>query len=605
MKNRHSFKVLAILATLGLLSAACRAPETDQPQGESPTSGADAVTLAPASEAAARSLTIVTLSGTVLARSDLESEFSPASQGQTLEVGHQLLTAVDGEALLRLDDDMFLVVSANSVFSVTALEGTTERPQTRLFLNVGQLFSFRADSLPAGATYEIETPNGVAAIRGSWMGLSVYPDIINLNPDLLNLLLMPDILNVLPDILNSVNGLTIADCFEGSCSLSRGIDTSPLGGGQAAAVFEPNALVALLGGSGSNSSGGQVAAVFEPNAADAIFGPDDAFAVFGLYGALGIFEPDSAFAVFELGGYTGGDGDDEILRLISGPTLFGRAVTGGGFHWCVECGAGDETEFGLPGQDGYTGSTLFGPQVIGDAPQVKLEAIMLRYDLFGFLGLDTSPVVDTPPVVDAPPAQVLCGNGLLDGNEECDVPQIPVGCFQTNVTISTQDQLACDQLLQQCGSGQTCSDSCACQSFASVCGDGLVTGSEQCEENAQCGAGQYCVDPGQGGLSCSCLLACGDGFLASNEVCDSNANCNPGYECSGVCSACTPICGDGVCLDTETVDTCFNDCYVAPPPTCGNGVLDAGEVCDGSATPTGCVSVVAVLTCNADCTACT
>jgi hypothetical protein len=58
---------------------------------------------------------------------------------------------------------------------------------------------------------------------------------------------------------------------------------------------------------------------------------------------------------------------------------------------------------------------------------------------------------------------------------------------------------------------------------------------------------------------------CGDGQVTGAEVCDSSASpsgCRSGYECSGDCRQCVPVCGDGM--------------------------LVSGEFCDQSATQNGC-----------------
>jgi hypothetical protein len=59
---------------------------------------------------------------------------------------------------------------------------------------------------------------------------------------------------------------------------------------------------------------------------------------------------------------------------------------------------------------------------------------------------------------------------------------------------------------------------------------------------------------------------CGDGQVTGAEVCDSSASpsgCNLGYRCSGDCRSCIPVCEDGL--------------------------LVSGETCDQSASPNGCL----------------
>jgi len=152
------------------------------------------------------------------------------------------------------------------------------------------------------------------------------------------------------------------------------------------------------------------------------------------------------------------------------------------------------------------------------------------------------------------------------------------------------------------------------------CGNGVVTGSEQCDDGNQNG-GDGCspscqvevdhVCPPAGG-ACSDLRACGNGVLTSDEACDDgnqvggdgcSADCNsvdPGWQCRVPGRKCVPLCGDGVitagekCDDgnADSDDGCSSTCLVEPGADCpapgqpcshaecGNGKTEAGEGCD-------------------------
>ena len=114
-----------------------------------------------------------------------------------------------------------------------------------------------------------------------------------------------------------------------------------------------------------------------------------------------------------------------------------------------------------------------------------------------------------------------------------------------------------------------------------VCGDGVRAGEEECDGNDL--GGLTCLDYGfqDGTLVCTenCTLftdtcsTCGDGQLAATESCDGNnfggLTCTDlGYD-SGVL-ACGPNC------DSIIESGCMQ------APTCGNGLLDPGEACDGN-----------------------
>ena len=141
-----------------------------------------------------------------------------------------------------------------------------------------------------------------------------------------------------------------------------------------------------------------------------------------------------------------------------------------------------------------------------------------------------------------------CGNGELDGDEECDPGAETAEC-----------DVDC--------------------TFA-ICGDGYLNtaADEEC-------------DPGAETAECDvdCTFAiCGDGYLntAADEECD-DGNTNDGDGCSGNCKQ--VICGNGELDPGEECDSagetasCDEDCTLA---LCGDGYLNsaAGEECDDGNT---------------------
>ncbi len=200
---------------------------------------------------------------------------------------------------------------------------------------------------------------------------------------------------------------------------------------------------------------------------------------------------------------------------------------------------------------------------------------------------------------------VVCGDGFLDetNNENCDYG-IKVG--QASYVPNCR------------ANGFKCT----------YCGDGEIqAGVEECDltdlggvthPNAKC-SNECQIDP-----------YCGDGQLADNEICEgtnfgnyANPNNIPlaNLICTGSCNVhVRPYCGDGeakrafcvdnfeedwgYCTDTEECDgedfsvyfelnpdkadipqdalTCRDDCTVIVEDYCGDGVVTAGEICDGN-----------------------
>lgn len=161
---------------------------------------------------------------------------------------------------------------------------------------------------------------------------------------------------------------------------------------------------------------------------------------------------------------------------------------------------------------------------------------------------DNSP--DAGVVTDAPAAGV-CGDGIVDGNEQCD----------DGNTVS----------------GDGCSATCATE-FDVKCGNGQLDGTEQCD----------------------------DGNAASGDGCSASCMVETGYDCVGtpsVCTAIPPACGDGTvngdeqCDDGNQVDgdgcsaacqietgfACTGAQFSSCTPLCGNGALDPNEQCDAGA----------------------
>ena len=151
-------------------------------------------------------------------------------------------------------------------------------------------------------------------------------------------------------------------------------------------------------------------------------------------------------------------------------------------------------------------------------------------------------------------AAPVCGDGVVEGTEGCD-----------------------DGVLN--------SDTAACLSSCVVasCGDGFVQeGAEGCDDGDTVSNGE-----GECLADCSGVQSCGDGTKEGTEGCD-DGNDIPTDACLNNCIAAT--CGDGFVQtgvegcddgDEDNTDGCLNSCMVAK---CGDGFVRSGvEGCDDGA----------------------
>ncbi|TNF32389.1 MAG: hypothetical protein EP329_10395 [Deltaproteobacteria bacterium] len=183
----------------------------------------------------------------------------------------------------------------------------------------------------------------------------------------------------------------------------------------------------------------------------------------------------------------------------------------------------------------------------------------------------------------------ICGDGILGGSEACDHGD------------ANSDETP---------------DACRADCRLPGCGDGVVDAGEGCDDGdhlvASCDYGaESCVVCGEACQEVSgAVRRCGDGTIdeANGEACDdggANSNATPDA-CREDCSA--PRCGDGVqdsgerCDDGNDVedDGCTGSC---DDRFCGDGDVDEGEACDPAADPAGDCAYgdVGCTRCRADC----
>ncbi|KKW34439.1 MAG: hypothetical protein UY81_C0075G0007 [Candidatus Giovannonibacteria bacterium GW2011_GWA2_53_7] len=158
-----------------------------------------------------------------------------------------------------------------------------------------------------------------------------------------------------------------------------------------------------------------------------------------------------------------------------------------------------------------------------------------------------------------------------------------------------------------CSTSADCSDNSVCGSAAPACGLS-ASGRAQARTRACTTSCAWPVSSLPGGWDvCQEVGECGDGNLDAGEACDDGAQNSNSASCKLDCTL--NVCGDGdrlvgvescdlgsqngepcVASYNSTCNFCTNTCtyQTLTGPFCGNGSIDAGEYCDGSAMPKRC-----------------
>ncbi len=199
---------------------------------------------------------------------------------------------------------------------------------------------------------------------------------------------------------------------------------------------------------------------------------------------------------------------------------------------------------------------------------------------------DTTPMDNICDTGGAGSVVPVCGDGIVIGTEVCDDGNTVAsdGCDATCAAVETgyvclQDTTPMDNICDTGGAG----------SVVPVCGDGIVIGTEVCDDgNTATGDGCDASCAVETGWSCdgadptTCNTTCGDSIVVGTEVCDDgNTTANDG--CDATCAA---VETGYVCLqDTTPMDNiCDTGGAGSVVPVCGDGIVIGGEVCDDGNT---------------------
>ena len=153
MKSRIFSRLLMFASSFALLLTACG--------GALPTQGSQQPDL---------SATLSELQGTVEVKNPEQADFSAATGGMHLQVQGQVRTGTDSRVRLDLSTGTIVRVAPESMFTLQSNEQQEGSLLTRLVIAAGQVWV-----ILRGGQMEIETPSGVASVRGSYMSVWVDP----------------------------------------------------------------------------------------------------------------------------------------------------------------------------------------------------------------------------------------------------------------------------------------------------------------------------------------------------------------------------------------------------------------------------------------------
>lgn len=215
-------RIVTALLLLSIGLGAC-ASNPSAPQADSTDSAVESESTAPAEStptensdpaAAAREAVVSEFENEVVVRAASDGEFIPAESGFVIQAGGGLQTGADGRARIELKPEGTIVrVAPNSAFTLPQITEVDGEPKTTLSLFFGKIFV-----LLNGGSLDVETPSGVASVRGSLLSVSSDPATQRLQ----------------------------AVCLEGHCALeNENGDTQELEEGQSAYIDENGELFEL------------------------------------------------------------------------------------------------------------------------------------------------------------------------------------------------------------------------------------------------------------------------------------------------------------------------------------------------------------------------
>ncbi len=176
--NRLIPALLLLTLVLGACSGGNSPAQTDSPQSpastDAPATDAAGQAMPPSTEQAAgtREAVLSNVENDVKARASAADDLKPAENGMSILTGGGIETGEDGRVRLDLKPEGTIVrVGPNSSFTIPTLSEENGEPKTNIQLLFGKIFI-----MLKGGSVDVETPSGVASVRGSLLSVEYDPD---------------------------------------------------------------------------------------------------------------------------------------------------------------------------------------------------------------------------------------------------------------------------------------------------------------------------------------------------------------------------------------------------------------------------------------------
>jgi FecR protein len=145
--------------------------------------------------------------GTVNMKQAGSSDFVKATANSILQAQGSVQTGSDGRVRLDLSTGTIIRLSPSSLFTLVSNQESSNNLVTTLKLDIGRLFI-----ILSGGSLDVNTPSGVASVRGSYLSVTVDP---------------------------VTHDVTVT-CLEGHCSANNPAGTVDLTNGQKTVLFHPD-----------------------------------------------------------------------------------------------------------------------------------------------------------------------------------------------------------------------------------------------------------------------------------------------------------------------------------------------------------------------------